>query len=91
MVVRIWPYVDGRPMPFSSSVFTSVASVKRGGGWVKFCFVSRLTSVSTSPSFSGGRALAFSVPSSSSSSFIPSWKTARKPANFCTSPEARRV
>ena len=31
----IGAYVDGRPMPFSSSAFTSVASVKRGGGSVK--------------------------------------------------------
>jgi hypothetical protein len=34
MVERIAAYVDGRPMPFSSSSLTSEASVKRGGGWV---------------------------------------------------------
>ena len=36
-------YVLGRPMPSFSSSFTSVASVKRGGGWVK-CWVG-LTSI----------------------------------------------
>ena len=30
-------YVDGRPMPFSSSSLMSVACVKRGGGCVKCC------------------------------------------------------
>ena len=90
MVVRIWPYVDGRPMPFSSSALTSVASVYRGGGCVKFCFVSRSTRRSTSPAFIGGRALS-SCFSSSSSSAATSPKTARKPANFSTSPEARSV
>ena len=29
-------YVDGRPMPRSSSAFTSVASVYRGGGVVEW-------------------------------------------------------
>ena len=27
----------GRPIPFSSNAFTKVASLKRGGGWVKCC------------------------------------------------------
>ena len=41
-------------MPRSSSVFTSEASVKRGGGCVKCCLGSRARSVSTSPTSSGG-------------------------------------
>ena len=35
-------YVDGRPMPFSSSSLMSVACVKRGGGCVKCCSGSEL-------------------------------------------------
>ena len=34
-VEMIEAYVDGRPMPYSSSAFTSEASEKRGGGSVK--------------------------------------------------------
>ena len=37
MVPMMLAYVDGRPMPFSSSSLISVACVKRGGGWVKCC------------------------------------------------------
>ena len=37
-------------MPFSSSVFTSVASLKRGGGSVKCCSGRILCSFSVSPS-----------------------------------------
>src|SRR5437773_1823319 len=36
-VAMVGAYVEGRPMPYSSRAFTSVASVKRGGGWVKCC------------------------------------------------------
>jgi hypothetical protein len=38
MVVMIAAYVDGRPIPFSSRAFTSVASEYRGGGSVKCWF-----------------------------------------------------
>ena len=37
MVLMIAEYVEGRPMPRSSSSFTSDASLKRGGGSVKCC------------------------------------------------------
>ena len=54
-------------MPFSSSSFTSVASEKRGGGWVKCWSVSSLLSFSTSPSASGGSTPAAASGSVSSS------------------------
>ena len=41
-------------MPFSSSSFTRLASLKRGGGWVKCWSVSSFLSVSASPSARGG-------------------------------------
>ena len=41
-------------MPFSSSSFTSVASVNRGGGCVNFCSGRSVLSSSLSPSASGG-------------------------------------
>ena len=48
-------YVDGRPMPCSSSALISVASVYRGGGSVK-CWVGVTDSTDVaSPSESGGR------------------------------------
>ena len=42
-------YVDGRPIPSSSSVLTKDASVKRGGGLVKCCWRSSLSRFSGSP------------------------------------------
>ncbi len=42
----------GRPIPCSSSDFTSAASVKRGGGWVKCCSGRSLTQIET---FSDGQ------------------------------------
>ena len=48
-------YVDGRPMPRSSSAFTSVASVYRDGGEVEWPSGSRRDASSASPSASFGR------------------------------------
>ena len=62
MIVEIVAaYVDGRPIPCSSSALMSVASVKRGGGSVK-CWVGVTSStVVAAPSArSGSRALASS-------------------------------
>src|SRR3974390_367284 len=59
-------YVDGRPMPSSSSSFTSVASVYLGGGSVKCCSGRIESSFSTCPSVTRGSA--FPSPSSSFSS-----------------------
>ena len=42
IVVIVAAYVDGRPMPFSSSVLISDASVKRAGGCVKCWFALEL-------------------------------------------------
>src|SRR5207237_1235798 len=54
-------YVDGRPIPNSSSVLTSDASVKRGGGCVKCCDASSPSSFSASPGWtSGSGAISFS-------------------------------
>ena len=44
-------------MPFSSSSLTSVASEKRGGGWVNFCSGFSSRSASSSPFASGGSTL----------------------------------
>ncbi len=46
-------YVDGRPIPRSSSSFTRDASLYRGGGSVEFCSGIVRFSFSGSPSFSG--------------------------------------
>ena len=50
-------YVLGRPIPFSSSSFTSVASVKQGGGCVKCCSGLSSRSLRISPSVKGGSCL----------------------------------
>ena len=54
MVLMIAAYVEGRPIPRSSSSFTSEASLNRGGGSVKCCSGFRLFSVSFWPSVSSG-------------------------------------
>ena len=54
MVERIDAYVDGRPTPSDSSSFTSVASLKRGGGSVKCCSGSIALKRSSSPSVTSG-------------------------------------
>ena len=54
IVLRIDAYVDGRPMPSSSSALISDASVKRGGGCVKCWRGSSVMSRSVSPSVSSG-------------------------------------
>ena len=68
IVPRIDAYVEGRPMPSSSRVLMSEASVKRGGGWVKCCLGSSPSTPSTSPSSSGGIALSASSSIDGSSS-----------------------
>ena len=90
-------YVLGRPMPFSSSSLTSVASVKRGGGCVNFCSGRRAFSSSRSPSVSGGSMpdttssspSVFSVDSGCSPGVNP--YVAIQPANFGTVPFTRNV
>ena len=54
MVDKIAAYVDGRPIPFSSSSLTRVASENRGGGWVKCCSGLVSSSFSESPSLTSG-------------------------------------
>ena len=48
-------YVDGRPIPSSSSVFTSDASENRGGGWVKCCSGRTSSMRSTCSTVSSGK------------------------------------
>src|SRR6516225_7893787 len=67
-------YVDGLPIPSSSSSFTSVASVYLGGGSVKCCSGRIDSSFSTCPSVTRGSALP--SPSSSFSSSSRSAPTA---------------
>ena len=59
-------YVDGRPMPRSSSALTRLASVKREGGDVEWPSGSSAVAVSASPAASAGRT--FSSASSETSS-----------------------
>ena len=61
-------YVDGRPMPYSSSAFTSEASEKRGGGSVKCWSATTRLSGRRSPVFIAGSLR----PSSSSSALFVS-------------------
>jgi len=69
MVEIVAAYVDGRPMPCSSSALISVASVKRGGGSVK-CWVgvTSVTSVTLPSVRFGSRAPASSSSSADASS-----------------------
>src|SRR5689334_924531 len=50
-VEMIVAYVEGRPMPYSSSALTSDASEYLGGGSVKCCSARRVMSDTMSPSF----------------------------------------
>ena len=61
--VGIAAYVEGRPIPFSSSAFTKVASVKRGGGSVKCC--SGCSATSPAAAACGSRARPAAPPRSS--------------------------
>src|SRR5436189_5662041 len=81
-------YVDGRPIPRSSSSLTSEASLIRGGGSVKCCSVLRDLSVSFWPASSGG-SLCLSSSSSSSLPSRDSLYTFKNPSNFSTEPVTR--
>ena len=48
-------YVEGRPIPAFSSSFTSVASLKRGGGLENFCSGSIENGAERSPCFTLGK------------------------------------
>ena len=60
-------YVDGRPIPNSSSFLTKDASVNLGGGVVQCCSGKNLLIVILSPIFKGGN---FTTSSSVSSSRV---------------------
>ena len=64
IVEMVAAYVDGRPMPCSSSALMSVASVKRGGGSVK-CWVGVTSATVVTLALGQGRQAG---PASSSSS-----------------------
>ena len=66
IVEIVGEYVLGLPMPSSSSVLTSEASVYLAGGSVKFCFGSIFSKLGLSPTLSFGRFVFFFSPSSSS-------------------------
>src|ERR1700720_1204732 len=95
IVEIIEAYVEGRPIPSSSSSFTSVASVYRGGGSVKCCSGLMDSSFSTCPSVTRGSALPSPSSSfSSSSRSAPAtgiWYTFRNPSNFMIDPVVRNV
>ena len=59
-------YVDGRPIPRSSSAFTRLASVNRGGGEVEWPSGSSAVAFSASPSASGGSTFSSASPDGSS-------------------------
>ena len=78
----ILAYVEGLPIPSSSSFFTKLASEYLGGGCVKCC--SSLNSfISIIPLFTSG-----SILSSSLSSIFDSFKY---PSNFITEPLALKI
>ncbi len=87
MVEMVAAYVDGRPMPCSSSALMSVASVKRGGGSVKCWVVVTSVTLVVWPSASSGRRA--SASSSSVSSSRPSVYTREKPSNRVRVADAR--
>ena len=60
-------------MPFSSSALTSEASVKRGGGWVKFCVGVTAAAARRSFSSSAGSEPSAGSPFSASSPRATSW------------------
>ena len=78
-------YVDGRPIPRSSSALTSVASVNRAGGLVACPSASSERACSSCPTCSAGRRRSSS---SSLGSSLPSSYALRKPGNVITVPEA---
>src|SRR5271169_6333133 len=64
-------YVEGLPIPFSSRVFTIVASVNRGGPMVKCCSGMSFSRSTSSPVSSGGSAFVCSFDARRESAF---WK-----------------
>src|SRR2546421_6652350 len=87
MVAMMLAYVDGRPMPSSSSALTSDASVYRAGGWVT-CPVGRSASARNGWSLTtvGSRRSASSASASSSS--LDSTYARRKPGSVIVLPLA---
>ena len=78
----------GRPIPLSSIDLIRVASVKRGGGWVKCCDASNCWQLSRLPAANSGRELRLS--SASPSSRLSRYRV-RKPGNLSTEPVARKL
>ena len=76
-------YVDGLPIPSSSSFFTKLASEYLGGGCVKCCS-SRKFSIFTGPFKTSGSIF-------SSSSFFLSLIIFKKPSNLTTDPLALKT
>ena len=87
IVDMIDAYVDGRPMPRSSSSRMSEACVKRGGGCVKCCVADSASSAIFCPAERSGSVAAAS---SSSGASLPSSYTRRKPWKRSTWPVARK-
>ena len=80
-------YVEGLPIPNSSSCFTKDASVNLYGGLVKRCVALIKLYPRCSPIFKLGNIPAFS----SSSLSFPSKYTFRKPSKFIISPFAVKI
>src|SRR5512134_2098335 len=86
IVLTIDAYVDGRPIPLSSSSLIRELSEKRGGGWVKCWAPTSSPSASRSPSARGGRRFPSPFSSSaspSSPSLRPSGSPPASPAPPC--------
>ena len=80
-------YVLGLPIPFSSNVFTKLASVYLAGGSVKLCFGSIFSNLTISFGISSGN-----IPASFSSfSSVPSTYNVINPLNFKFCPFALNV
>ena len=80
-------YVLGRPIPSSSSVLTSVASVSRAGGVVWCSSASIDFARASSPSLTGGRIVSLSLSAASGSS-DPSTYARKNPWKSMTLPFA---
>ena len=88
MVVIIVAYVLGRPIPFSSRYFTSVASLYLAGGSVKCCTGVTLSDARISPTFISG---SFTFSSSVFLSSVDSSYSAIYPGNFTVYPLVLKI